>query len=44
MADMNWDGWLDIYVYQVGDYKKIKGTNKLFSNNKEGTFPEKVKK
>ena len=33
MADVNGDGWLDIYVCQVGDYKKFKGKNQLFINN-----------
>lgn len=42
MADVNLDGWLDIYVCQVGNYKKFKGTNKLFINNKDGTFSEKA--
>ncbi len=42
MADVNLDGWLAIYVCQVGNYKKFKGTNKLFINNKDGTFSEKA--
>lgn len=33
MADVNGDGWLDIYVCQVGDYKTLKGKNQLFINN-----------
>ena len=33
IADVNGDGWLDIYVCQVGDYKKFKGRNQLFINN-----------
>ena len=33
IADVNGDGWLDIYVCQVGDYKKFKGKNQLFINN-----------
>ena len=40
MADVNADGWLDIYVSQVGDYKSYKGTNLLFINNQNGTFTE----
>ena len=43
MADVNLDGWLDIYVCQVGNYKKFRGTNKLFINNQDGTFSEKAK-
>ncbi len=33
IADVNGDGWLDIYVCQVGDYKQFKGKNQLFLNN-----------
>ncbi|NUO01020.1 MAG: VCBS repeat-containing protein [Saprospiraceae bacterium] len=40
MADVNGDGWLDIYVCQVGDYKSIKGRNELYINNKDLTFTE----
>lgn len=40
MADVNGDGWLDIYVCQVGDYKNIKGRNELFINNGDLTFTE----
>jgi len=40
MADVNGDGWLDIYVCQVGDYKSIKGRNELFINNGDLTFTE----
>lgn len=42
MADINGDGWLDIYVCQVGNYKSIKGRNQLFINNQDGTFSEKA--
>lgn len=42
MADVNGDGWLDIYVCQVGDYKVLKGRNELFINNQDGTFTEKA--
>lgn len=42
MADVNADGWLDIYVCQVGDYKSFKGRNQLFINNGDGTFSEKA--
>ncbi|OEK06890.1 VCBS repeat-containing protein [Roseivirga misakiensis] len=40
MADVNNDGYLDIYVSQVGDYKLAKGKNELFINNQDGTFSE----
>ncbi len=33
MADVNGDGYLDIYVSQLGDYKSISGINQLFINN-----------
>ncbi len=33
IADVNGDGWLDVYVCQVGDFKKFKGKNQLFINN-----------
>ncbi len=42
MADVNGDGLLDIYVCQVGDYKKFKGKNRLFINlgtDKPGGVP-----
>ena len=40
MVDLNADGWLDIYVCQVGNYKAFKGKNQLFINQKDGTFKE----
>ncbi|WP_420384793.1 VCBS repeat-containing protein [Roseivirga sp.] len=40
MADVNGDGYLDIYLCQVGDYKDAKGRNQLFINNQDGTFTE----
>lgn len=40
MADVNGDGWLDIYVCQLGNYKSIQGRNELFINNQDGTFSE----
>jgi enediyne biosynthesis protein E4 len=43
MADVNADGWLDIYVCEVGKYKTISGKNQLFINNQDGTFSEKAK-
>lgn len=42
MADVNGDGYLDIYLCQVGDYKEAKGRNQLFINNGDGTFAEKA--
>lgn len=32
MVDINSDGWLDIYVCQVGGYKNFTGKNQLFIN------------
>ncbi|MEI7581318.1 FG-GAP-like repeat-containing protein [Runella sp.] len=43
MADVNGDGWLDIYVCAVSNYKSFKGHNELFINNQDGTFSEKSK-
>jgi len=40
MADVNGDGWLDIYVSNVGNYKTAQGRNELFINNQDGTFTE----
>lgn len=40
MADVNGDGWLDIYVSNVGNYKSAQGRNELFINNQDGTFTE----
>ncbi len=41
MADVNGDGWLDIYVCAVGDFKGLEGANELYINNGDGTFAEK---
>ncbi|MEP6737893.1 MAG: VCBS repeat-containing protein [Chryseolinea sp.] len=41
MADVNGDGWLDIYVCAVVDYMGLEGSNELFINNGDGTFTEK---
>lgn len=35
MVDINGDGWLDIYVCQLGDYKGKKGRNRLYINQGE---------
>ncbi|MFN8345737.1 MAG: VCBS repeat-containing protein [Spirosomataceae bacterium] len=43
MADINGDGWLDIYVCAVSNYKSFKGHNELFINNQDGTFSERSK-
>jgi len=40
MADVNGDGWLDIYLSNVGNYKSAQGKNELFINNQDGTFTE----
>ncbi len=43
MADVNGDGWLDIYVCAVSKFKEFKGHNELYINNQNGTFSEKSK-
>jgi len=43
MADVNADGWLDIYVSNVGNYKTAQGKNELYINNQDGTFTESAK-
>ena len=43
MADVNADGWLDIYVSQVGNFLDRKGRNQLFINQQDGTFQEEAK-
>jgi len=40
MADVNGDGYLDIYVCQVGNYKNLYGRNQLFINQGDLTFKE----
>lgn len=40
MADVNGDGWLDIYVCNSGDVKGDNRQNELFINGKDGTFSE----
>ncbi|MBV6645876.1 MAG: VCBS repeat-containing protein [Cyclobacteriaceae bacterium] len=40
MADINGDGWLDIYVCNSGDPKGDNRDNELFINNQDETFTE----
>ena len=40
MADVNGDGWLDIYVCNSGDIKGDNRQNELYINNRNGTFTE----
>lgn len=40
MADVNGDGWLDIYVCTVGGYKGLYSVNQLYINNRNSTFSE----
>ncbi|MEM8565190.1 MAG: VCBS repeat-containing protein [Bacteroidota bacterium] len=40
MADVNGDGWLDIYVSKSGKLRPTKRENQLFINNKDLTFTE----
>ena len=47
MADVNGDGWLDIYVCAVSKYKGLQGRNELYINNGDGkngvpTFTERA--
>ena len=42
MADVNGDGYLDIFVCGVGNYKKFNGKNQLFLNNGDLTFSDKT--
>lgn len=42
MADINADGWLDIYVCNAGYYEGDDQENELFINNKNLTFSEKA--
>lgn len=40
MADVNGDGWLDIYVLAVEGINNFEGHNELFINNGDKTFTE----
>ncbi len=40
MADVNADGWLDIYVCNSGDVEGLDRRNELFINQGDGTFRE----
>ncbi|MGZ8508793.1 MAG: VCBS repeat-containing protein [Chitinophagaceae bacterium] len=40
MADINSDGWLDIYVSTVSSKYGLKGHNELYINNRNNTFTE----
>lgn len=42
MADVNGDGWLDIYVSNVGGYLGREGRNQLFINHGDGTFTDRA--
>lgn len=43
LADINADGWMDIYVCNSGNVKGDNRENELFINNQDGTFSEKGK-
>jgi len=42
MADVNSDGWLDIYVCSVNQKLDLHGHNQLFINNHDGTFTDRA--
>ncbi|GAC1585778.1 MAG: VCBS repeat-containing protein [Ginsengibacter sp.] len=44
MADVNGDGFLDMYVSAVSNVHGLKGHNELFINNGNGTFTESAAK
>ena len=43
MADVNGDGWLDIYICNSGDIKGDDRENELYINNHDNTFKERAK-
>ncbi|HMH33536.1 MAG TPA: CRTAC1 family protein, partial [Puia sp.] len=43
MADVNGDGWLDIYVCNSGEIEGDDRANELYINQKDGTFKEEAK-
>src|SRR5258708_39376290 len=43
MADVNGDGFLDIYVCGVGNYKKFNSRNQLWINNGDLTFTDRTR-
>ncbi|MBD0332386.1 MAG: VCBS repeat-containing protein, partial [Chitinophagaceae bacterium] len=43
MADVNADGWLDIYVCYAGYQQSVSNENELYINNHNGTFTESAK-
>ncbi len=44
MADVNADGWLDIYICRSADVDPSKRKNLLFINNQDNTFTEQAEK
>lgn len=44
MADVNADGWLDIYVCRSADGDRLRRMNLLFINNHDNTFSEEAEK
>jgi len=42
LADVNGDGWLDIYVCALNNAKQLEGANELYINNKDNTFAERA--
>jgi hypothetical protein len=42
MVDVNGDGWLDIFVAGVGNYKKFDGQNQLLINNGDLSFNDRT--
>ncbi|HTH58084.1 MAG TPA: VCBS repeat-containing protein [Cyclobacteriaceae bacterium] len=43
LADVNGDGWLDIYICGVGNYKNFNSKNQLLINNHDLTFTDRTK-